>query len=116
MGKTNFIGRNALLRKDKRCCLFGLTCATETPAGGSLIFDGKTEVGRVTAGVPSPTLGFGIGYVRFSEPGNWVGRTLAMHLIDGSEHEVEIVQPPFFDSDKNIVRGLDRSIPERPAI
>jgi|TARA_B100001758_G_scaffold246647_1_gene262256 glycine cleavage system aminomethyltransferase T len=116
MEKGNFIGRNALLSKDKRCCLFGLTCATETPAGGSFIFDGKTEVGRVTAGVPSPTLGFGIGYVRFSEPGNWVGRTLAMHLTDGSEHEVEIVQPPFFDSDKNIVRGLDRSIPERPAI
>ena len=54
--------------------------------------------------------------MRFNEPGYWVGRTLAMHLIDGSEHEVEIVQPPFFDSDKNIVRGLDRSIPERPAI
>jgi aminomethyltransferase len=45
-----------------------------------------------------------------------MGRTLAMHLTDGSEHEVEIVQTPFFDSKKNIVRGLDRSIPKRPAI
>ena len=116
MEKGDFIGRNALLDKDQRCCLFGVTCTDETPVGGSLIFDGKTEVGRITAGVPSPTLGYGIGYVRFREPGNWVGRTLLMRLTEGIEYEVEIVQPPFFDSDKNIVRGLDRSIPERPAI
>ena len=116
MGKGDFVGRNALLNKDQRCCLFGVTCTDETPVGGSLIFDGKTEVGRITAGVPSPTLGFGIGYVRFREPGDWVGRTLLMRLTEGSEHEVEIVQPPFFDPDKNIVRGLDRSIPARPEI
>jgi hypothetical protein len=29
-------------------------------------------------------------------------------------HEGKIVQPPFFDQEKNIVRGVDRSIPERP--
>ena len=116
MEKGDFVGRNALLNKDQRCCLFGVTCIDKTPSGGSLIFDGKTEVGRITAGVPSPTLGFGIGYVRFSEPGDWVGRTLLMRLTEGSEHEVEIVQPPFFDPDKNIVRGLDRSIPARPEI
>ena len=114
MEKGDFVGRNALLNKDQRCCLFGVTCTDETPVGGSLIFDGKTEVGRITAGVPSPTLGFGIGYVRFREPGDWVGRTLLMRSTEGSEHEVEIVQPPFFDPDKNIVRGLDRSIPARP--
>jgi aminomethyltransferase len=38
-----------------------------------------------------------------------------MRLPDGSVHEGKIVQPPFFDQEKNIVRGVDRSIPERPA-
>jgi aminomethyltransferase len=37
-----------------------------------------------------------------------------MRLPDGSVHEGKIVQPPFFDQEKNIVRGIDRSIPERP--
>jgi aminomethyltransferase len=37
-----------------------------------------------------------------------------MRLPDGSVHEGKIVQLPFFDQEKKIVRGIDRSIPERP--
>ena len=92
-----------------------MTCSTKTPAAGALVFDGGREVGRITAGIPSPTLGLGVGYVHFNARGDWVGRTLAMRLPDGSLHDAQIVQPPFFDPDKKIVRGLDRSIPERPA-
>ena len=114
MDKGDFIGREALVGKDTRSCLFGLICATQTPAAGSIVMDGDAEVGRITAGIPSPTLGFSVGYVHFKAPGDWVGRTLSMRLPDGSVHEGEIVQPPFFDQQKNIVRGLDRSIPERP--
>jgi glycine cleavage system aminomethyltransferase T len=115
MEKGDFIGRTALLKKERQCCLFGLTCSTETPAAGARVFDSGTEVGRITAGIPSPTLGLGIGYVHFNAPGDWVGRTLAMRLPNGSLHDAQIVQPPFFDLDKKIVRGLDRSIPQRPA-
>ena len=113
--KGYFIGRTALLKKDRHCCLFGLTCRAETPAAGALVFDGGREVGRITAGIPSPTLGLGVGYVHFNARGDWVGRTLAMRLPDGSLHDAQIVQPPFFDPDKKIVRGVDRSIPKRPA-
>ena len=114
MDKGDFIGREALIEKDTRCCLFGLTCATDTPAAGSVVLDKDIEVGHITAGIPSPTLGLGVGYVRFNAPGDWIGRSLSMRLPDGSVHEGEVVQPPFFDQEKNIVRGVDRSIPERP--
>ena len=114
MEKGDFIGRAALLGKDTRSCLFGLTCATEIPAAGSAVMDGNEIVGRITAGVPSPTLGLGIGYVRFNSPGEWVGRTLSMRLPDGSVHDGEIVETPFFDRDKSIARGVDRTIPNRP--
>lgn len=114
MNKGDFIGREALVGKDPRSCLFGLTCATETPAAGSAVSDGDRVVGRITAGVPSPTLGLGIGYVRFDAPGEWVGRNLSMRLPDGSIHEGEIVDLPFFDREKNIARGVDRTIPSRP--
>ena len=113
MDKGDFIGRAALIGKDRRCCLLGLTCATATPAAGSAVLDGDAVVGRITAGVPSPTLGLGVGYVRFNSPGDWLGRTLTLRLPDGSLHAGQIVQPPFFDPDKTIVRGLDRSIPAR---
>jgi aminomethyltransferase len=113
MEKGDFVGRDALVDCDKRSVLYGLTCKTQTPAAGSVVLDGGREVGYVTAGVPSPTLGLGIGYVRFEKPGEWSGRTISMRLSDGTEHASHIVDLPFFDREKHIVRGIDRSIPER---
>src|SRR6056297_935242 len=115
MDKGEFIGRAALVGKDTRCCLFGLTCETGTPAAGCAVMEGEINVGRITAGIPSPTLGLGVGYVVFNTPGNWVGRTLTMHLPDGSVHDARVVDVPFFDRERKIVRGVDRTIPERPA-
>lgn len=109
--KDDFVGRDALLGKDQRSLLSGVTCQHETPAAGSIIIDGTNAVGTVTAGVPSPTLGCGIGYVRFNEPAERVGQALKMRLPDGNEHPVTIVDLPFIDPEKNIVRGIDRTIP-----
>jgi aminomethyltransferase len=116
MEKGDFIGRDALVGKDTRSCLFGFTCHSEIPAAGSVIMDGEAEVGRITAGVPSPTLGLGVGYVVFHKPGNWVGRTLTMRLPNESMHDGTIVDVPFFDREKAIVRGLNQNILERPVI
>ena len=114
MEKGDFIGRDALVNKDRRPCLFGITCKTETPISGSKVIDGDRIVGHITAGVPSPTLQIGIGYVRFYEPGDWPGRKLILQLPDGSSHKSNIVNLPFFDHEKNIVRGKERKIPSRP--
>ena len=114
MEKGDFIGRDALLDKDRRPCLFGLTCKTETPVSGSKVMDGKNIVGHMTAGIQSPTLQIGIGYVRFYQPNDWVGKKLKIHLPDGSSHNVDIVNLPFFDHEKKIVKGIDRNIPVQP--
>ncbi len=114
MDKADFIGRDALMNKDRRSCLFGVTCESATPSSGSQIIANGKVVGRVTAGVPSPTLGLGIGYVVFEAPGEWVGRELLMQLPDDTEHVVDVVDIPFFDQQKQLVRGIDRTIPTRP--
>ena len=44
MDKEDFIGRDALLNKDKGTCLFGLTCKTETPVSGGKVIDRKSVV------------------------------------------------------------------------
>ena len=111
--KKDFVGRKALINSDKRALLFGLTCESTVPASGSLVFDNEIDepIGQITAGVPSPTLGLGIGYVRFSKPGDWIGRSLSLQLPDKTIHVGRIVELPFFDREKNIVRGKDRRIP-----
>ena len=111
MAKGNFIGRDALVKKDKRSLLFGLTCESITPTSGSAILLDDREVGYITAGVPSPTLGLGIGYARFFEPDEWLGTEVILRLPNKSSHRASIVGLPFFDKEKAIVRGLNRSIP-----
>ena len=111
LSKGDFVGHNALVKADKRPLLKGLTCVGATPTAHSeVIFDDKV-VGSMTAGVPSPALGLGIGYVKFKLPGEWVGKEMKMRLSDGSEHACNIVELPFFDKDHLIVRGVDRNIP-----
>ena len=117
MEKGDFIGRSALVDRDRRPVLFGIKCQTAVPAAGSVILDAGRPVGRVTAGVPSPTLGCGVGYARFSAPGDWIGRSLRLSLPNGETHEGQIIDLPFFDKEKNIVRDIDRHIPaRRPAM
>ena len=113
MDKEDFIGRDALLNKDKGTCLLGLTCKTETPVSGSKVIDEDKIVGHITAGVHSLTLNTGIGYVRFYEPKDWPGKELILKLPNGENHKSKVVNLPFFDPEKKIVRGIDRSIPEQ---
>ena len=113
MDKEDFIGRDALLNKDKGTCLFGLTCKTETPMSGSKVIDEDKIVGHITAGVHSLTLNTGIGYVRFYEPKDWPGKELILKLPNGENHKSKVVNLPFFDPEKKIVKGIDRSIPEK---
>ena len=111
MTKDNFIGRDALIKKDKRLLLFGLTCESITPISGSAILFDEREVGYITAGVPSPTLGLGIGYARFHEPEEWLGTEVTLRLPNKSSHRANIVGLPFFDKEKALVKGLGNLYP-----
>ena len=111
MDKGDFIGRAALVDADRRTVLYGVTCKSAIPGRGSTVLDAQRPVATLSAGVASPTLGCGIGYARFREPGEWSGRELRIRLPDGKVHPCTVVDLPFFDRDKLIVRGLDRTIP-----
>ncbi|MDH3474874.1 MAG: aminomethyltransferase family protein [Rhodospirillales bacterium] len=114
LDKQDFVGRAALLEADRRSLLYGVKCPAATPRMGCPVLDGGRAVGRVTAGARSPLLECGVGYVRFDEPGGWVGRALSLQTREGETHPCEIVELPFYDKEKRIARGLDKSIPEPP--
>lgn len=110
LDKEGFIGREALLEVDKRSLLLGLKCETATPGHRDEILEASVAVGHVKAADWSPALNCGIGYVRFNEPRDWTGRTLALKTGRGTV-PCEIVKLPFYDTEKRIPRGIDKSIP-----
>ena len=75
------------------------------------ILEGSVAVGHVTAASWSPTLNSGIGYVRFYESKDWIGRTLALATAGDETAPCEIVELPFYDAEKRIPRGIEKSIP-----
>lgn len=99
--KEDFIGREALEKADRRTRLVGLKSAQAIEAGMALTMDGR-DVGRITASAYSPYLGHHIGYARFDEAGDWLGRSVACgpDAVPG-----ETVALPFYDPEKLIPRG-----------
>ncbi len=103
--KEGFIGREPLLDAGQEKRIYGLVCRDLVPTVGSKVVSGDKEVGIVTTGAHSPFLETGIGYVRFHEVGPWPGQKLT--LIKGDiTTKCDIIDPPFYDRDKELVRGL----------
>ncbi len=105
MENETFIGRAALAGRDRGRRLFGLTCDAATPVRGCTVRDGDRSIGKMTVGVPSPTLECGVGFLRLDQPGEWTGRTVTLVAPDGAAHDAEIVDLPFFDAEHDSPRG-----------
>ena len=100
----DYVGRAALSKADKRSLIFGLTAVNGAPvAGMGVLMDGRV-VGTVTTGTFSPHLGHGIGYVRFNEPGEWLGASVA--LPEAGAGEAKVVALPFLDPERRLPRQL----------
>ncbi|WP_108882226.1 glycine cleavage T C-terminal barrel domain-containing protein [Anderseniella sp. Alg231-50] len=111
LDKEDFIGRTALLDGSPGTRIYGVKSAAATPLYHGAILEGDSDVARITAGAWSPYLEAGIGYARFHAAGSWAGKTLMMRTAEGETVACEIVELPFYDREKRIPRGLDKTIP-----
>ena len=114
MDKDDFIGKAALTTADREQLLWGLSCETCAPERYAEVLCDASEVGRVTAGVWSPYLRRGIGYIRFYAANDWEGKSVMVPDESGKLHVATAVQLPFYDAEKKIPRGLVTNIPEKP--
>ena len=105
--KPDFIGREALLMAERDTVLYGIKCPGAIPRMDDIVAENGARAGRITAGVWSPYLDSGIGYVRFDSARDWVGQSLTLCASNGEKYECEIVSLPFYDPEKRIPRGLD---------
>ena len=110
LDKQDFVGRDALSQVDQKCLLFGLSCDNAVPFAQLQVFDGNQAVGRMTAGAWTPYLNKGVGFVRFDQAGDWLGRHLSLCDRDGQHHDCEVVELPFYDREKKIPRGLEPGV------
>jgi len=109
--KGDFIGRDALAIASRQPLLLGLKCKTAVPLVGLEVFEGGQSVAEMTIGAWSPHLDCGIGYVRFRQRGEWLGKVLRLRDRNGDFHPCEVVELPFYDAEKRIPRGLDHAVP-----
>jgi aminomethyltransferase len=104
LDKKEFLGREALVNAARGRRLFGVQTPGPTPSGGDMVFDGTRRVGRVTTGAYSPFLECGIGYVRLDQLGDWIGKSLTLHRGSGHTTGCCIVELPFYDTERHLVR------------
>ena len=104
--QPEFVGRDALLSAHRGRLLFGLTCDAAVPLTGTRVLDGDKIVGQTTAGAWTPHLQKGIGYVRFDQHGDWLGKALKLVARDGEVYPCAVVDLPFYDAEKAIPRTI----------
>jgi aminomethyltransferase len=112
--KEDFLGKTALENAAKEPRLFGLQCPSGEMVISGEVRHGETRVGLITAAAISPYLGRSIGYVLLDEPGIRHGTTVQVGCRDGTFHDGELVDLPFYDKDRFIPRGQLVDIPTRP--
>ncbi len=105
MERSDFIGRAALAQCDRTLRLTGLRCDGGVPLRGAAVRSSSGVAGHVTASARSPQLGCGIGYLRFEGPVPAPGTRIDVATDAGAQQGV-ITEPPFFDPEKRIARGL----------
>ena len=100
----DYVGRAALSKADRRPLLFGIAVPGQVPVPGMAVNTGDRQVGVVTTGAWSPHLAQGIGYVRFSDPGEWLGTLVT--LPEAGASEAKVVTLPFLDPERRLPRQL----------
>ena len=112
--KADFIGKKALQDASRGRRLHGFKCLSgEAIVSGSIELHGK-KIGVVTAAAMSPLLGYSIGYALLDSAEHGPGSQVSVGCRDGSLHEAELVELPFYDKNAEIPRGKLVDIPTRP--
>ena len=107
--EDDFIGRNALVQRKEnpQRQLVGLELSGGEPgAKGDGLYVGRNQVGEITSGTISPTLGKNIALARLAVDYTELGTELQVGKLDGQQKRIPaaVVRFPFYDPEKVRVR------------
>jgi aminomethyltransferase len=102
----DFVGRDALRDAQKAARFSGFKCdSRKIPYGATLMSEGRA-IGRVTAYDDSPSLECGIGFTLLESASCLECSGITVNDRAGEPCQIELVELPFYDAEKNIPRGL----------
>ena len=117
LDKNDFIGKDALVKINQNQNgkkIFGIVCDDSFSFKAKLFNETGSSIGYLSASVWSPTLKKYIAYGRFNEAADWLNvNNISVENINGNKSPCSVVDLPFYDKQKDIPRGKDRSIPKR---
>lgn len=112
--KGDFLGKKALASASRDKRQFGLKCLSGELMISGDVFLETHPIGKTTAAALSPYLGHSIGYAFLDQAGPKAGTSVRVQCRDGALHTAELVDPPFYDTERLIPRGKRVDVPERP--
>ena len=112
--KENFIGKKALVNADKSCRSWGIRVVDGiAKKGRTLKIDGNL-IGSVTSSTWSPFQVCGVGIAFMDRTDIGPGTIVDVECTDENFHKGEICKLPMYDPKGEIVRGINKNIPNKP--
>ena len=115
LDKENFIGKEALLKANKKCLTWGIRVDGGTAIRGKSLKINSKVVGEVTSSTWSPYQVCGVGIVHMQDSNYGPGRLLDVDCTNGKIHKGELCKLPMYDDKGEIVRGINNDIPKEPS-
>ncbi len=113
--KENFIGKEALLKANKKCLTWGIRVDGGTAIRGKSLKINSKVVGEVTSSTWSPYQVCGVGIVHMQDSNYGPGTLLDVDCTNGKIHKGELCKLPMYDVKGEIVRGINNDIPKEPS-
>tara|TARA_X000000368_G_scaffold399476_1_gene370485 strand:+ start:159 stop:1367 length:1209 start_codon:yes stop_codon:yes gene_type:complete len=114
MKKGNFIGKEAIQRKNKTYKVMGMRVKNGIACLGGKIIYNKQCIGEVTSSSWSPYQECGVSIVRLTNNYDKFISPVDVYDYKNNKLEAYICDLPMFDKNSEIVRGIDKSIPKSP--
>lgn len=114
MDRSDFIGKAALEKVDKRSRTFGMRVRQGIAERGRTITIGGDIVGRVCSSTWSPYQECGVALVRMDDPDMGPGTEVEVTGTDGTTYSAQICSLPMYDAEGAIVRGITNEPPVGP--
>ena len=111
LNKDDFIGKEALLKADKKCRSWGIRVEDGIAKKGRSVKLKNQSIGKITSSTWSPYQVCGVGIILLDKSDIGPGSVVEVECVDDKIHKAELCELPMYDPKGEIVRGINKKIP-----